>query len=399
MLRLSDKARGYIKVRVLGSEPARFLEELAKNSLEFWDAVPQDEFTLIISMWQRDALRLEALAQKSACEAQILSEHGGRVYAGRFKGRLVLWVLPLLLAAVLLLASFFVWEIEIEGNETVSDIEIRNVLEVCGVKIGSFWPGFSSESIRTKALLMIPELKWLSVSVFGSRAYVEVRERTEIPELFDEDEYVRLVASVNGIVERMYVLRGVRAIEDGRAAIAGDTLIDGVSVSRSWGPPRNVHAAGSVIARTWYEISACMPLEYTKKVYTGETRNRYSLKIGDERINFYRSSGILDLMCDNIIRESSLGIEGLFTLPLTLIRETSEPYELVQASYADFLARELLETLLNEELLRRIGKDGEVLSLQITFTVADGVAMAALRAECRQDIAVEELMFPQESDG
>lgn len=244
-------------------------------------------------------------------------------------------------------------------------------------------------------MMELPELKWISVSVFGSRAHVEVRERTEIPELFDEGEYYKIIAYRAGIIEEINVLRGNKLFSAGDTAVEGDVLIGGV-VESTFADTRFVHASGSVTARTWYELTAILPLEYTEKVYTGETHDRFSLVIGDKRINFCRNSGILSVKCDNIISEHKLGIGGLFTLPVSVVRERSEEYELQTSGYSEAQARRLLEAILNDELLQSIGADGEVVESEFTISVLNGYAVGTLRAECRQNIAAEEPLTADE---
>lgn len=383
---LSDKARGIVYIKILGAEPSRFLEECANEMIEFWGAYPHDQFTLTIAMRLKSVDKLEKLAQKSCCEIEIIESKGGPIYLKRLRRRFAMWALPLLFGALLIFSSFFVWNIEINGNEKVSKTEILNALEESGVKIGSFWPGFTSDEIRTRVLLLVPELKWLSVSTFGSRAYIEVRERTDIPEIFDEDAYFRVVAGNAGIIEEINALSGRAMFSVGQTAVKGDVLIES-AVESPYAGVRYVHASGDVTARTWYELSAFMPLEYAQKVYTGGSSSRFSLKIGDTRINFYRNSGILRTMCDNIITEQKLGIDGLFTLPVSIICERSEEYELQVASNSEAQAFRLLEMRLNEALLHEIGDGGEILSSELSVNVVGSCALATLRAECRQDIA------------
>ncbi len=395
MERLSDKARGYAVIKAVGVEPTRLIDRAAAEQLDFWGVYPEDDYTLIFRTRLKNAEKILSLAEKCCCEAEILEKRGVPIEAKKLKKRYVLWVLPLIFMALLVTASFFIWKIDITGNETVSETEILNALEDSGVYIGSFSPNFTSDNIRSRVLIRIPELKWISVSVFGSRALVEVRERTEIPELLDEDEPVKIVAEQSGIIEQINVLRGFSLFKKGQTAAASDTLIDG-AVPSTFGETEIVHAEGSVIARTWYELCAIMPLQYDEKAYTGEEKGRFALIIGNKRINFYSKSRICDTNCDNIISEKTLGLKGLFELPITLVSEKSVFYQLTTAGVSKEAARERLEALLKVELNFKIGEDGEIASSEYTFSVIDGYAVGTLRAECKQNIAAQEEMTAEE---
>jgi len=393
--RLSDEVRGYAVIKAVGAEPTRLIDRCADENIDFWGVCPEDEITFFFKTRLKHAEEILGFAEKCCCEAEIVERRGVPIEAKKLRRRYALLVLPLILIFILVASHFFIWEIEITGNDTVSDIEILNALEDSGVYIGSFWPDFTSDSIRSRVLVKVPELKWLSVSVFGSRAVVEVRERTDVPELFDEDEAVKIVAGEPGIIQSISVLRGFSLFKKGQTAAESDTLIGG-AVPSTFGETEIVHAEGIVIARTWYEICAVMPLKYSEKIYTGEKESRFALIIGNERINFYGKSRISDTNCDNIVSERRLGIEGFFELPVTVVKETSESYELSGADFTEDAAGARLKELTACELRRRIGEDGEIISSEFTFSVIDGTAVGTLRAECRQNIATEKQMTVEE---
>ena len=395
MERLSDEVRGYAVIKAVGAEPTRLIDRCADENIDFWGVCPEDEITFIFKTRLKHAEEILGFAEKCCCEAEIIERRGAPIEIKKLRRRYALWILPLILIFLLVASHFFIWEIEITGNDAVSDIEILNALEDSGVYIGSFWPDFTSDSIRSRVLVKVPELKWLSVSVFGSKAVVEVRERTDIPELFDEDEAVKIVAGEPGIIQSISVLRGFSLFKKGQTAAENDTLIGG-AVPSTFGATEIMHAEGVVIARTWYEICAVMPLKYSEKIYTGEKESRFALIIGNERINFYGKSRIFNTNCDNIVSERRLGIEGFFELPVTIVEETSESYELSDADSTEDAARARLEALAGDELRRRIGEDGEIISSEFTFSVIDGTAVGTLRAECRQNIAAEKQMTAEE---
>ena len=395
MERLSDKARGYAVIRAVGVEPTRLIDCAADQGLDFWGVIPEDDYTIVFRTRLKHAETILSFADKCCCEVEILEKRGAPIEAKKLRRRYVLWALPVLFFALLVSSSFFIWKIDITGNETVSDIEILNALEDSGVYIGSYSPNFTSDNIRSRVLVRITELKWISVSVFGSRAVVEVRERTEIPELYDKDEPIKIVAKQSGIIEKISVLHGFPLFKIGQAAMENETLIDG-AVPSTFSETEIVHAEGSVIAHTWYELSAVMSLQSAKKTYTGEEKSRFALIIGNKRINFYAKSRIFDTKCDNIISKKVLGVKGFFELPVTLVSEKTVFYELTEADVLKDAATERLETLLNDELKSKIGEDGNIISSEYNFSVIDGFAVGTLRTECKQNIAAQEEMTAEE---
>lgn len=396
MERLSDRLRGCARVRITGAEPERVINACAAGGMEFWGLEREEDFALLLTVRAADRGRLETLAGKCLCEAETLGITGGRKLLNRVKARPVLWVLPLLLAAVLAASSLFVWRIDITGNVTVSDREILTALRESGVYTGAFWPAFTSDMIRSRVMVKLPELKWVGVSTFGSRTAVKVRELTPIPQVLDETAPAVIVAKRGGLIERMGVLRGFPLFENGQTAAEGDVLIDALVPGKERGG-RIVRAMGYVTARTWYELTAAAPLTVTVKEYTGESRTDYALRLGNSRINFYESSRILHTMCDNIVKEEYLGIDGYFRLPIALITETEREYVTRRApAEAGALGEELRETLVSA-LKARLGAGGTILSSRFTEGEAEGLLTVTLIAECRQNIAAERLLTEDEA--
>lgn len=388
MERFSDIIKGYCTLRLKGAEPAVFLDLCANEGREFWGVYPEDEFTFILKMRLSDVEELPRLAEKSFCEVELLKKQGGKHTVKRARHRIILWVLPLAFLALLVFASFFIWRIEIVGNEKLSETEILHALDDSGVYIGASWVNFNAEIIRSEVQAILPELKGLSFSVFGSRVIVEVREGEEIPKLFDNRAYSHVIADRAGIIKSMNALNGESKFALGRTVVGEDILISGV-VESLIGDTRLVHAHGEVQARTWYEISAILPMEYTKKEYTGGVKSKFALNFGDNRINFYSKSRILEATCDSIIKEYVLGIGDSFSLPVSLVHEKSLEYDAVTAQYTETEVAIRLEEMLTKALHDSIGKTGEVVSAQFSVDITEGTAVGTLRAECVEDIAKE----------
>ena len=228
----------------------------------------------------------------------------------------------------------------------------------------------------------------MGVTVAGSRAVVEVRERVERPELIDNDAPCAVTAAETGIIVRMDVYMGAPAVQPGDAVLRGEELVSSLMTSPV-GETRQVHAQADVTARTWYELTASEPLSEITRGDEGRSYSRWALAVGKTRLNFYRDSGKMDIGCDKIIKEYPLAVEGVFALPVKLIRETYTEYEPVYAKAKREALEARLRAALAAELERRLGAGGEVLSESFSAAESGGALLVTLRAECLQNIAVE----------
>lgn len=383
--RLSEILRGSVRVEVSGAVPQRLLNAMSEADMPFWDAVPQDAFTIRLGLYSRDLRDAKALATRCQCELKLLRESGAPVVKRRLRRRVALLVTAVSCFALLAASSLFAWDIRVEGNEQVSTGEILRALAGCGVEPGAFWPGWSSDEIRNSVILDIPKLAWLGVSVDSSRAVIRVRERTEAPELVNSEGMGSVTARTTGIIDSMRVYQGAPLVAVGDAVVAGETLVSGEMPSEV-GDTRYVRASAEIRARTWYEMSASAPLEYSG-LEQSDSRTRWALVIGDKRINFYLGSSQTPAGCGKIITEYPLAWEGVFTLPVMLVREQTLEYDSAAAAEDEEELSGRLEAVLRSTLERELSGRGEILDAQFTSSASDGRLVVTMRAECMEDIA------------
>lgn len=385
-IKLSELLHGSVRIKVTGAKPQDVLNAMSERSVSFWDAVPEDEFTIGLGIYSSDLSEVRSIAERRQCSVQKLRERGAPVLRRKMRRRVALLGTAVSCFVLLAASSLFVWDIDVEGNESVTTGEILRALSDAGVYPGSFWPGWSSDDIRNSVILDIPDLAWLGVSVDSSRAVVRVRERVEKPPVVQSTDAGSVTARTTGIIERMEVYQGAPLVARGDAVVAGETLVSGEMPSEV-GDTRYVRASALVEARTWYERSAAAPLEYEALTSDGGYTH-WALILGDKRINFYAGSSQTPSGCGKIITEYTLEWPGVFSLPVTLVRERISEYEKAPAAQSETELTASLELGLRSTLERELTGRGEILNATFTSSVSGGMLIVTMRAECLEDIAV-----------
>ena len=316
-----NRVEGSVECMVRGCLPEKFLNYCAAADIPVLAAENLDADMLRVTLRLRDAERAAHLALRAQCELTQICRRGGRMIGQTLLRRFVPVLCLFIFLCLLTWSKLYIWEISVSGNEQVSTARILNALQECGVGPGSFWPRHTSDNLRSELLVKLPELAWATVNIHGSRAEVIVRERVPKPELFDDDICVDLVAERVGFVTAVQALNGTAKVKPGSAVMPGEVLVAGEADSAFAGQ-RRLHAVGTVQAETYYELTAAVPVEQVVRSDTGRTHSRWALEIGRQRINFYRNSSKCDAACDKIKKEWQCKAEGLFALPLTLVRES-----------------------------------------------------------------------------
>ena len=129
--------------------------------------------TITVKVAPRDFKKMRPLLRKTGCRVHILEKKGGLLLslAGR-RRRSVLLGLILFCGLLYFLASF-VWSIGITGNEAVSENEILEVLEKCGVREGISKRQLDLSQLEKVLLLEIEELSWVGAQLRG--VFLEIR--------------------------------------------------------------------------------------------------------------------------------------------------------------------------------------------------------------------------------
>ena len=295
----------------------------------------------------------------------------------------------LLICGVLLgVSNLFVWRIDVTGNEAVPTGAVLRAMEESGAGIGSFWPAFDGEQLKTELLLRLEDVQWIAVNYGGGGAEVVLRERRTVPEVIDNDEPVHLVSDRDGVISEMSVKQGQPAVGVGDTVEKGQTLISGAAVS-TLGTTRTVHALGSVRARTWHTMSVRMPAETLKKVYVGHRSLKISLILGKSRLNFYRNSSILGDTCDTITMDYPMCMEGVFSLPVRLVIQRCEYWESVPVSAEAEPLEERGRESLHTALMERVGDDGSIVTEHYAAQAGTDAVTVTVMAECLEEIGVE----------
>ena len=392
-MKLARYLMGWVWVRVTGAEPEKFLSALGERGIPFWDAALPREFELTVKLPFRTAKLVAPLAAALGCEGEIFARCGLPALFSKLRRRVALLICVAAALAGLFVSGAFIWDIEIEGCETVSASRVRQALSECGVDIGSCWLGLNQDQVRNGMILKIPELRWLTVTVRGSHARVMLRERRTGPEPVAKNEPAHIVAQKAGLVTLVHDYWGTALAEQGDTVLPGEILVGGYATGR-YGVQGAVRAIGEVWARTWYERTAVAPVELMRTTPNGGERVKWSLIFGKIRINFYKGSSICPGDCDKIIYVYPLARSGVFTLPVAAEKTVYMSYTAAPQRAEEL--QEELESILMAELQEELAPAGEILSSAFTASEQAGLLRVTLRAECHEQIGAPRLLTEQD---
>ncbi|MCL2546775.1 MAG: sporulation protein YqfD [Oscillospiraceae bacterium] len=394
MQRAINYGRGIVRFAILGSNPERFLNICAEHRVALWQLERVDTTEMCVSAHFASCRKLVKLGEQAGFSVKHVGQMGAPYVWRQLRQRLGMIIgLGIFIAAVFIMAQF-VWDIEVIGYDELPREKILMHLQDIGIGIGTPTNRIRSRDVRDEMMLRIEELSWLGINIRGSRAIVEVRERVMGEPRLETSTPCHIVARKPGVIVSMRVYNGLNLREVGDTVNAGDILISGAAATEH-GTLRIMHAMGEVYARTWHEIEGVVPLYSLGKEYTGRSRMRYTLQVGNWLTRLSAGRSVPFEHYDKQREERKLSVPPGVTLPLIMIREAYLEFEPFEYVMNKDIAEAALERHLMEQLAQR-SRDAEILQVEIEFFLRDDALFGRLRAECLERIGVMQAFDPLE---
>ena len=332
------------------------------------------------------ARKLLALCRARGIEARLESSHGLPELIFASLKRPGILVGALFFICMVFMLGRVIWDIRIEGNATVPDSEIIELLRESGIAVGSSKSELDIDRIQNRALILSDRISWISVNVTGTVADVEVREVSAAPE---EADYIcsNLVAKRNGKIVEFDKVKGNIAVELGEAVSEGQLLVGGIYGSDTEGM-RFVRSRGQVMALCEREFNISVPLKFEKKVYTGRKKIKKSLIFFEKEVKFFGNSGNLYASCDTIDTVKYFDLFGLGKLPFGIRTVTYAEYETQEALRSEQTAREQANYLLWQSFAKD-APDAAVVSKKLYGRIENGSYILGGMVESLENIAQE----------
>lgn len=270
---------GYVIVQVEGLGLERFLNRAMGDGVRLSNVRRISRTQMTMEMSARDFIeKIPPVRRKYRCRVRILKRKGIPFVLARFRWRKLLVVGCGLMSALLLFASTRLFFISVEGCYQVPEAVVRRALEEAGVAIGNPIADVENASLGRFVRSYDQRIAWAGVEKRGVTLTVEIVEAEPLPKFVAEDAPADVVATKDGLVEKVTALYGKPSVAPGEAVREGEVLIRG-DITREGGAQMLVHAKGSVMARVWYMGKTTCPATQTKLLDTGNSAEYMSLTV------------------------------------------------------------------------------------------------------------------------
>lgn len=159
------------------------------------------------------------------CKVKILKKYGLPFIIARYKNRYGIVLGIILFFVFLQFMSGFIWNIDVEGNKKISDNEILTVCNQLGICKGTKKSKINTIYSAQQILLENENLAWCSLNIENCNLTVNV---TEVKKKEQCEKFSNLIATDDGIVEKIDVTSGNVLVKVGQEIKQGDILVSGI---------------------------------------------------------------------------------------------------------------------------------------------------------------------------
>ncbi|MEW4413766.1 sporulation protein YqfD [Clostridium sp. AN503] len=338
---------GYLRIRLVGFSPERFLNLCMANQIVIWDLRYQDNgYQFLVTV--KDYRRVRPLVKKAQVHLRIMGRYGLPFFLHQNRRRKLYAAGVAAFFLILFIMSRFIWNITLDGNYHFTDDTLLHYLDSLDIRYGTVKSGIDCDALEESIRSQYPEIIWVSARISGTRLMIKVKENEVMGTIpVREDTPQDLVADKSGVITRMVVRRGKAQVAVGDAVEAGQVLVSGTipiyNDAEELVNCQYVHADADIYAQTEAGYTEKLSHFVTERSYNGKVRHGLRLRFPGLSFLWMLPSG-KETLWEMTGRYEQVTVCGDFYLPIWIDQITARQYE----NYERTRTQSELETIKNQ---------------------------------------------------
>lgn len=379
--------RGYLKIRITGDSPERFLNLCKNKNIKIW-GLESKNHVYVMCMKVSDFRKIKTILRKTKTKVMIEERIGLPFFFYKYRKRFYFFIGILLCTLLVYIGTFFIWNIEFNGNQYVTKEVLLSYLKTQNVYHGMLKSNVKCEKIAKNIRKDFGDIVWVSVSVKGTHLTIHMKENDDYKINKDYQEQVyNIVADKKGKVHSIVTRNGIPVVKVGSEIKEGDILISGVI---------DIHNDAKEIIETHYVAADADIIIETKDVYQEIVKKEYKekkykkkktipfIRIGEALFDFGFQKINYDIYEIKTV-ENQLQI-GELKLPIWHGRQYVKEYEWIEKEYTEKEMERLLNKAFNQYCDKIEENKGSIIKHELFYeNLYDGMKLSGeliLLQEC-----------------
>lgn len=276
---------GYVNAEATGEFMERFLNLCALKKRDIWNIRRRDN-KICFTAKAKEYKNLRNDARRSRVKLKVVKKTGLPFVIYRSRRRYGIPAGIVVGFVIMFILSGCVWNINITGNEQLSDEAVTYALREYGVYEGMKKSDLDPTNTREKIMSKYNGIAWMSLNPDGTTLEVNISEKTAPPNQSGDGQPCNLIAKCDGVITSVQVVSGKAMVSVGDAVVKGDILVSGI-MEYSENVRIIKEAKGVVTAKTVRSISSTVALESEEMVPTGRKKTKNVLHFYNANVPLY----------------------------------------------------------------------------------------------------------------
>lgn len=383
--------RGYVIIEVSGFSIERFMNLAVNKNIFLWDIDYKiDKIEMKVSI--KGYKNLKYCAKKTKCKIKIVKKIGLPFFTYTFRKRKILMAGFLFFGVLLFFLSGSIWAIEVSGNSQVNTYEIIDFVKKNDISLGTRKNNINTILLEEKILKNFDKISWVNIQSVGTTLYIKTSEILEEKNVETEKEASNIVANRDGLIESIYVNKGLAKVKTSDVVKKGDILITGeifLSEDENGKHYRYTNAEGNIRSKFYYDMNFFVPFNYSEYEYTKNTKNFYSIYWGEDKINLYFNRNFYenyDIMFEN--RQLNFGEK--YKTPIVLKKEIQKEKKIVEKIRNAEECKIYANKIINEKLTTEFDTTVDIVDKKIEYIAKNDGIEIKLELATIENIGIEE---------
>lgn len=383
--------KGYVIIKISGFNINKFINKSVNSNIEIMNLYNSDSRYYKCCIHITKYQQLKNLADKYNCKIEIISRNIVSTIMDNIKYRFVFVSGIAIFITILYICSSLVWIIDIEGNSQLSNSEIYKFCNdnnlYIGCPVSSVDGKLLSENIKNK----FKNISWVNFSIDGTRVYIKMAEGKEESVAVTGVEPCDIVADKDGIISDIITDKGTPFVKKNDVVTKGDILISGTLVNSGNEEIEIndiVHSRGTVRASVTKNYNFTVPLLQVKKIYTGNSINKYRLKLW--QLDFADSNDVKYKKYDFSKSVNQLKLSENIYLPVTFFKYNYREYETTEEIISEENAKNIANKMVRKYIIENYPTSADIISCNIDFKIENNILKVSAVILSDEEIGIEQ---------
>ncbi len=377
--------RGYYTLTVEGLDTESFLNYLIRNKIYVYNVDRINKTKVQFDIDSSNLKELKKIYRGNKFNIKIKKKTGIPFIAKKiytYKGMVICALVSLI---ILMSTSQFVTDIYITAPEGIDKAALKKELYIQGVKPGVYKKNIDRKVVRDNIMIKFNDIAYVSINVKGTNIFVNITKKDESKNSDENSNYCNIVATKDGIIEKVIPRSGEAIVQEGDIVKKGDILINGANTS----------AIPEVWATTFYESEQSLNYIDIKNQKTGKKKNVYTISFYDKKYKILRNIKYKDYEIENSIKQIKIGD---YTFPIKITISTFYEVTKTENKVDVQKIKEELYSLVKKELEYKIPVSAKYVNVKDKYSVSKDEVKYLVTVTTSEDITKLDILTKDEAE-